>query len=139
MNDILFIEKTKHPDSTDLKNALGNSYKLWTELRFELEILYCPLIEEWKYYNSKSGWILKLLKKKRNLFFFKPCRNFFTINFTFGDKAVNHIQKSNLPDDIIDQLLTAQKYAEGRSLSVEVRSHNQVEQVLKLVDIKINN
>jgi hypothetical protein len=100
---------------------------------------YGGLIEEWKYYGLKSGWILKSLNKKRNLFFLIPCQKYFRIAFVFGDRAVAAIENSGLPATMIEEIKTAKKYAEGRGLRLEVRKRGDVEHVKKLVAIKVMN
>jgi len=71
----IFLDKSVKPTNEMLSGALGQSYKYWEEIKNSLENQYGPLIEEWKYYSATSGWTLKLLLKKRNLFFFAPCEN----------------------------------------------------------------
>ena len=97
------------------------------------------MVEEWKYYSPKSGWILKSLNKKRNLFFFTPCQKYFRISFVFGDKAVAAIEKSDLPAAMIEEIRKAKKYAEGRGLRLEARTSSDLEHVKKLLAIKVMN
>jgi len=95
--------------------------------------------EGWKYYGTKSGWTLKTLYKKRNLFFFTPFQGYFRIAFVFGDRAVAQILISDLPKAMIEEVKNAKKYAEGRGLRVEVKTHRDVESVKKLIAIKVMN
>ena len=122
-----------------LAEALGRTYLLWVEIKSHIRVEYGELIEEWKYYGLKSGWILKSLNKKRNLFFLIPCQKYFRIAFVFGDRAVAAIEKSGLPATMIEEIKTAKKYAEGRGLRLEVRKRGDVEHVKKLVAIKVMN
>jgi hypothetical protein len=120
--------------------VLGETYQHWTGLLDHLEQAYGPLTAEWKIYSRKSGWIRKTLVKKRNLFFFTPLDGCFRLGFVFGDRAVDAIEKSDLPDGIIkEELRNARKYAEGRGLAIVVRSSNDLETVKTLVDIKLKN
>ena len=134
-----FNDKLVKPDNKKLSETLGKTYEYWAEIITSLEEEHGELTEEWKYYGQKSGWILKLLRKKRNLFFFNPQKKFFVIGFVFGDKAVAEVEKSDLPIDMIDELRNARKYAEGRGLRVEIKKKDSVKHVLKLAGIKINN
>ncbi len=102
MSESIFGDKAIHPDDDRLVAALGESAAYWKDIKNYLREKYGELTEDWKYYNQKSGWILKTLKKKRNLFFLIPLEGSFKITFVFGDKAVTAIQRSHLPDDIID-------------------------------------
>ena len=135
----VFDDKAKKPTDQKLAKALGKSNRLWKEIKKNLKAEYGELIEEWKFYGQKSGWILKTLRKKRNLFFFIPLEGSFKVSFVFGDKAVAVVEESDLPEEIITSLKNARKYAEGRGLQIDVKGVADVEHIKKLVEIKVNN
>lgn len=134
-----FGDKTSKPDELMLHQALGNSFMLWMEIRDFLNSKFENSAEEWKFYNSKSGWLLKTLVKKRNLFFFVPKQGYFSLSFIFGDKAAAEIERSNLPQDIIESLKKAVKYMEGRGINLEIKTGEDVKVVQRLIEIKTNN
>ena len=135
----VFEDKDNRPDNKMLAKALGKSNRLWQEIKKQLKAEYGELIEEWKFYGQKSGWIFKTLRKKRNLFFFIPLKGLFQISFVFGEKAVAAVEKSDLPQELITELKNARKYAEGRGLRIDVKSSADIEHIKKLVEIKVNN
>jgi Protein of unknown function (DUF3788) len=135
----IFLDKSVKPTNEMLSGALGQSYKYWEEIKNTLENQYGPLIEEWKYYSASSGWTLKLLLKKRNLFFFAPCEKYFRLAFIFGDKAVSAVEKSDLPVKMVQELKSAKRYVEGRGLRLEIKKKTDVKNIITLVAIKINN
>ncbi|MHC4694790.1 MAG: DUF3788 family protein [Planctomycetota bacterium] len=134
-----FGDKGTKPTNQKLAKALGKSNHLWKEIKKNLKSEYGELTEEWKFYGQKSGWILKTLRKKRNLFFFIPLEGSFRISFVFGDKAVAVVEKSELPKGLIAELKNARKYAEGRGLNIDVKRSADVGHIKKLVEIKVNN
>jgi hypothetical protein len=138
MSSIL-IDRARTPDDEILSGVLGASFKNWTEIKTSITEQHGATREEWKYYGAKSGWVLKLLLKKRNLFFLIPDKKHFTIGFVFGDRAVEAIQKSRLPAAMIREVKDARRYAEGRGLRIDVRNRTPVSHVLKLVDIKVHS
>ena len=131
------MDKHIEPSDLLLRKTLGPSYHLWEELWVALRESHGELTEEWKYYNTKSGWVLKTYLKKRNLFFFKPGDGFFTTSFVFGDKAVEAVEESTLPEYLKSELRDARKYMEGRGLSIGVKSPAEAGYVRQLVDIKV--
>ena len=135
----VFEDKDSKPDDKMLAGALGKSNWLWQEIKKNLKTEYGELIEEWKFYGQKSGWILKTLRKKRNLFFFIPLKGSFQVSFVFGEKAVAKVEESSLPQELITELKNARKYAEGRGLQIDVKNSADVEHIKKLVEIKVNN
>ncbi len=139
MSASVFDDKATLPDDKMLAKALGKSNRLWLQIKKHLKAEYGELIEEWKFYGQKSGWILKTLRKKRNLFFFISLKGSFQVSFVFGEKAVAAVEKSDLPKELIIELKNARKYAEGRGLRIDVRNSADVEHIKKLVEIKVNN
>ena len=135
----VFGDKETKPTAQKLSSVLGESNGLWKEIKKHLKAEYGELTEDWKFYGQKSGWILKTLRKKRNLFFFVPLEGSFKVSFVFGDKAVAAAEQSDLPKDLVKTLKNARKYAEGRGLQIEVKGPSDVENVKKLVEIKVNN
>ena len=135
----IFIDKSHKPTEKDLSEKLAFTYKYWEEIKKSLSDEYGDLVEEWKYYGLKYGWTLKLFYKKRNLFFFSAYENYFLIGFIFGEKAVSAIKKSDLPKSIIEELMRAKKYVEGRGLRIEVKKRSDIKNIIKLVGFKINN
>ena len=139
MSVSVFDEREVKPDEKTLLKAIGKTAVHWKKIKSHLENEYGELIEEWKYYGQKTGWLLKTLKKKRNLFFCIPLKGSFQLTFVFGDKAVRAIEASDLPEAIKTELRNARKYAEGRGLRIDVKSAKDVKNIQKLVEIKVKN
>ncbi len=139
MSSSVFTDRSTEPTASQLADALGATASIWSELRNHLETACGPLVEEWKFYGTKSGWIMKTLRKKRNLFFLTPLDGYFRLSFVFGDRAVAAIEESDVSDVIKKELRNAKKYAEGRGLVLEVRTREDVEPVKTLTAIKVNN
>jgi hypothetical protein len=139
MSASVFDDKSVKPDNKTFLNAIGKTAKLWQKIKSNLENEYGELIEDWKYYGQKTGWLLKVLRKKRNLFFCIPLKGCFRIAFVFGEKAVSAVESSDLPEAIKVELKNARKYAEGRGIRIEVKSSKDVENIQKLVEIKVKN
>ncbi|MCB0284287.1 MAG: DUF3788 domain-containing protein [Calditrichae bacterium] len=135
----IFMDKMQQPSEEQFETTLGNSFFVWIQIKKHLSEQYGDLTEEWKYYNSKSGWIMKLFLKKRNLLFLTVQENSFTLSLVFGDKAVAVVEQSDLPAGIKERLSSARQYAEGRGISFDVIDDSQLEIIKKLLDIKVKN
>ena len=139
MSASVFDDKAVKPDEKALLKVIGKTGGHWQKIKSNLENEYGELIEDWKYYGQKTGWLLKVLRKKRNLFFCIPLKGSFRIAFVFGEKAVCAFESSDLPEAIKQELKNARKYAEGRGLRIDVKSAKDVKNIQKLVQIKVKN
>jgi hypothetical protein len=136
MDGSVFTDRTKPPDARALARTLGPRTALWRQIEAELRASLGDLVFEWKHYGNKSGWILKLFLKKRNLFFLTPGEGRFRVAFVFGEKAVAAIAAGGFPEPLVAELLAARKYAEGRGIRLEVESAADVRTVVALAGIK---
>lgn len=137
MSANVYNEKMVQPDEKMLSYDLGETKAYLDTIAGFIASEYGNFKPEWKFYNQNTGWILKMLTKKRNVLFVVPCEGFFRIAFTFGDKAANLILSSELPDTIKQLLLDARKHAEGRTIVIDVKSESDLENILKMIRIKL--
>jgi hypothetical protein len=134
-----FNDKQVIPDEAALASEIGETKEYLDRICRFIEEETGQLTLEWKHYGQKSGWTLKLLSKKRNLLFVGPESGYFRIAFVFGDRAVEAVLKSQLPETIKNELMNARKYAEGRGIRFEIRDESELESVMQLIRIKIEN
>lgn len=139
MSANLFMDRPAMPDEAALTLELGEAKKYFDHICLFIEDETGTLTREWKYYDQKSGWVLKLLSKKRNLLFVSPKSGYFILAFVFGNRAVEAVIRSQLPEDIKTELVNARKYAEGRSIRLEIRDDSLLESVKELIRIKLAN
>lgn len=139
METSVLTDRSKKPDNRRLNRAIGESGPCWKALKAYILKKHGEPIEEWKYYGPKAGWVLKVLLRKRNLFFLTPLKGYFRIAFVFGDRAASIVEKSNVPAAVKKDLKETRRYAEGRALRIEVKRQKHVPAVKKLIDIKISS
>ncbi|MDX1640077.1 MAG: DUF3788 family protein [Balneolaceae bacterium] len=132
-----FIEKELKPDEYLIQQKLKNTYPILHEIRKVVKDSVGETVEEWKYYGAKHGWVLKTFLKKRNLFFLIVYDGFFMISFIFGDKAVDKVLASEISEELKTELKAARKYAEGRGLPITVKDNSYIEDIRKLLNIKV--
>jgi len=139
MSEVIFNDKNKKPGNKILTDKIRKNFNYWEEIKKHVKEKYDNISEEWKFYGKNYGWQLKTFLKKRNLFFLIPYENFFNIVFVFGNKAVEEIEISKISKELIDKVVNAKKYAEGRGLLIEVKNKKYIADIKKLIEIKINN
>ena len=115
-----FDSKAITPNDDMLSGVLSESYELWTELRNHINGNYPNISEEWKFYGKSGGWWLKIKTKKRALIYLTPRDRHFRVRFGISEKMVPIIEASALPAEIIEAVLIATPYAEGRSVDIDI-------------------
>jgi len=135
----IFFDKAIVPHNNMVAEALEGTYSLWEELWNFVRESYPDVSGEWKYYSKAAGWTFPVKSKKRTLYYFIPKDGYFSISFVFGDKAVAVAEHAELPQKIIEDILSAKPYVEGRSVAVDVDSTDMLENIKKLLEIKYQN
>ena len=131
MAESIFGEKTIKPDDTALSAALKNSYALWTKM---LEL--SGGAGEWKFYSKAAGWSYQVKSGKRALFYMQPKDGFFRLTFVLGEHAVKAAASADLPAAVLDDLMRATAYVEGRSFAIDVGCDADIETAEKLLRLK---
>ncbi len=139
MSASIYGEKLAHPTDEMLTIDLGETRKYFDEIAGCIEYQYGHFRSEWKYYGQKIGWLLKMYHHDRNVLFVIPGKRYFRASFTFGAAAVAEVLDGELPDAIKDDLSRAKKYAEGRTIQVEVKSKADVSVILELIRVKLTH
>ena len=137
MSENIFKIKDEPPDEAGIKKIINEKYLLIDAIRQFIREDVGETNEEWKYYGVKTGWVLKTFLKKRNLFFIVIYKGYFRISFVFGDKAVSSILESDVSNETKKSLNEARKYAEGRGISFDIYNYEHLEDIRKLIKIKI--
>ena len=135
----IFNDKAVEPNEPMLKTALKESYPSYEMIKQYFEMNFGNITREWRYYGKKNGWLLKHLIGTKNILFLNPQSGNFKTTFTFGDNAVKEVLQSDVDPKIKEELSMAKKYAEGRVIQVSVGSKEDVEDILKLINFKINS
>lgn len=134
-----FAGRSDPPTEKTLAEALGPTLPLWKGLVADLrEALKIDLVE-WHSTSAKYGWSLRLQLKKRNIVYLGPRQGWFVAAFALGDRAVAVARKSDLPQEVIQNINTSKRYAEGTAVRIDVKTPADVEVVKILSKIKIEN
>lgn len=133
----VFEDKAIKPSHEDVATVLGETKALWDDIVDYIEKEYGQLAEEWRHYGKASGWTLLLKLKKRAILYLFPRSGYFVVQFVYGEKAIEKVLGSDLPDEIKVSIKAAPFYVEGRSFRVEVRCSSDVSWISKLIDVKM--
>jgi hypothetical protein len=120
-----FDNKAVMPSDRMVVDVLAESHSLWVELQNYVRENYPSIKGEWKHYGKSSGWVFKLLSKKRNLLFFIPQNGYFRLRFGISEKAAACIEVADLPNEIKEAVRVATPYMEGRSIDLDM-SPNEI-------------
>jgi len=139
MDTSIFMEKTVIPTEDELVRSLQGTYDLWHEISKYVHLCYPKAIDEWNYAGDKYGWGFRIKDSKRAIIYLGPRDGYFKVSMVFGQKATDAIMKSQVTEQVKEELMAARVYAEGRGIRIEIRNEDSIKDIKDLIDIKIAN
>lgn len=137
MDTSVFTNKAVVPGDGDLFVELKATYDLWNTIRNYVHTAYPGAVDEWNYSGQKFGWSFRIKDKKRVIVYLLPREGYFKTAFVFGQKATDAILDSTIDKQIREELQSAKVYAEGRGIRIDVRDSQVLEDVKRLIAIKL--
>jgi hypothetical protein len=134
-----FTDKSKQPDDTALRGALGKSHAAWTRLIELVEARIGPVAQVWGFTSASTGWGLRLKRGDRIIVYMTPRSGSFLVSLALGEKAAQAALASALPAPVLAAIEKAPRYAEGRGVRMEVRLVREAAPLALLAQIKNDN
>lgn len=134
MSNIVLTSDYDKPTDEIIKQILGNAtlYFDWLE-----KITKTKFKKEWKYYNSKTGWIYKIYDSKKSLCWIKILNNSFEAHFAFRYDERELILMERISPKIQEELSFVEKKMEGYLLCLAVSNNYEFEELRLLVEFLI--
>lgn len=140
MATLLLTDKAVKPTDEFIFQIIGDTELLWKQMLSYLYDHNKDISIVWKYSDCGKEWFCQGRKKKKSLFWIQIREmNNFSIGFPFGDKAEPAILQSDLPEDIKNDFMKATRFNTTRYIPVKVQDSSDLENVKKLIDLKIRN
>ncbi|MGC1392616.1 MAG: DUF3788 family protein [Bacteroidales bacterium] len=133
---MILSDKSVIPTDDYIFSIIGEKKIHWLRIMNFLSENYPDSSGSWNYYNDGKQWLYKYTWKKKTIFWSGILTDTFRITFYFGNKAETMIEYSDLPQIIKEDFRTAKKYGLIRPVSFIIRDKTDVDNVLKMIEIK---
>ena len=133
-------DKLLKPYDELIYSIIGDAELIWKQTFSYLLDNSKDILINWKYSDCGKYWVCITQKKKNTIFRLRILKkNSFSMAFPFGDKLEPIILQSELPDSIKRDFINAKKYNSTRYITIEVEDSKDIDNVKKLIEIKLNN
>jgi hypothetical protein len=123
--ELSFDRRETFPDEFELKRVLGETYSAYQEILKLTE----GHRREWKYYGTKFGWQLKVVRNGKALRYLTPLKSSFRLGFAVRDNERDTLLNSNLPAKAKQDLRLAKRYPEGYPVRLSVSRKSEMNPV----------
>ncbi len=134
-----FIGKNTRPSPGEIATALGSSVTAWSQFIDWMVNEQGVSTEEWQSSSIKHGWSLRLKVKGRTIVYLAPCNGCFRASFVLGSGAIEAARHSSLPQNVIQAIENAPRYAEGTGVQILIKGSRDLAPIRTLAQIKISN
>ena len=125
----LFTDKLCPPEDCAVEEVLGRLYPHYLVLRS----LCHDFMQEWRFPGKKYGWVLKVERKRKAVFWLTPLQNAYRIGFIVRLGEQEPLLEQIQPGVVRSALEHPTVYPEGLGFSLTVAESQVGEEVAKLV------
>jgi Protein of unknown function (DUF3788) len=133
----ILTDKLVIPNEKLIFSIIGKTSVFWLQIMSYAKDNYSDITELWRFYNDGKEWLFRLIQKKKTICWIRVLPGTFRLTFYFGDKAEAFIENSDLDVLIKQDFKTTKRYGKIRGISIKVANETDVENVKKLMDIKL--
>jgi len=136
MAPIILKDPDVQPTEELINSIIGDNSVYWQQIIKYLKDRSSDITEVWKFYNDGKCWLYRTLRKKKTIYWIGILNDTFRITFYLSDKAEVLIEESTLSDNIKEEFADT-KLTKFRAVTMEMRTAEDLENVLKLIDVKL--
>lgn len=127
-------DKNIEPIDENLRIVLGNSFSAYKTLVEKLSDFDAGL--EWRFYKD-GGWLAKVTRKKKTIFWGEPVVGCFTIGFHFNERNKQGVLELDIADELKQIFLnTPSNGSKQTTLKIDIYGESELPDVYRLIDYK---
>jgi hypothetical protein len=137
MEPIVLTDPNVKPTDELVWSYIGEYHIYWQQIIEYLYKNHVDITEEWRFYNDGKSWLYRTLRKKKTIYWIGILKDTFRISFWLGEKAEPVIEASSLSESVKEYYRDAKRYKIGRCISIIMSSPEDLDDVIKLIELKL--
>ena len=137
MAQSVLTDKNIFPKDEIIFSFIGKYREHWLSLFNALDSEHPEFTKEWRYYNDGKSWLMKVVHKKKTVFWLSVIEGTFRITAYFTDKAAGAIRASTLSAPLKEQFETGRSLGKLRPITITFKKKSDVEDARTLIALKL--
>ena len=129
-------DKFTQPREELIYKHIGDKELLWKQIMSYLHD-HDDITETWRYYKDGKSWLLRIMKKKKTICWIRILEDTFRVAFYFAVRLEPDIMKSDLSYKLKSDFENGKTFNKTREIYIDLQHADEVEEVKKLIDLKI--
>ncbi len=122
--------------SERIQAALGRTAGTWRTLFEKIRAEHPDITESWNYYNDGKSWLLKVVQKKKTMFWLLVEKGAFRITFYFATRLTEALLASEISAERKAAIKESAASGKLKGISIKFGPRNGIQDVLTLIDLK---
>ena len=137
MEKPILTNENQFPTDEVIFSIIGKTNSLWMTFFEFLKEQYPDFNPEWRYYKDGHSWLMKVVRKKKTVFWLSVIKDAFRITFYFSDKAEEDILSSGITNELKEHFKHGKHYGKIRGLTIVINDGKDIEYVKELIPIRM--
>ena len=137
MDPIVLTDPAVVPDEELVFERIGTKRLYWKQIAEHIYTHHKEITEAWQFYNDGKCWMFRYLKRKKAICWIGVLEDTFRVGFWLSDKARPLIEQSDLSEAVKESYHNARQTKIGCGFSIVVNESCDVENVLKMIELKL--
>jgi len=135
INTIELTNESIYPDDSILKNVLGNSYPIYTELvnMFSNNGMTC----EWRYYKDGKAWLCKVQKKNKIIVWMSAWKNYMQACIYFPERQIEGVLNLEISKETKNKIINTKNVGKSKPCILEIRKKESLDDISKIMNYKM--
>ncbi len=136
--DQLLTDPDREPTSAVLEEELGPRFRIYQKLVTTLESEEYGVLPGWRYYKDGGGWLCKMARKKKTVFWLSAWKTHLTCGFYFTAKTSQGIAGLEIERSIVDAFESAKPIGKLLPLTIDLKLNKQLGDLYQIVGYKLS-
>ncbi len=136
MADSYFNDPKSPPTEKSIQAALGRAAGTWRALFEKIHAEHPDLTESWNYYHDGKSWLLKVVQKKKTMFWLIVEKGSFRLTFYFAHRLTDQLLAGDLSAERKTAIKESAATGKLAGVSIKFGPRSGIGDVMALIDLK---
>jgi hypothetical protein len=129
MEERSFVDRARMPTDEAIKLALPKLYKYYKAI----DDWAADCVKEWKFYNRRYGWSLKVSWRKKPLYWLIVYKGYFHVGFSIGKEEKEDFLAMDLGEMTKRAIVSAKEFPDGFPIEFAIKDEKSFGEALVLL------
>jgi Protein of unknown function (DUF3788) len=138
MEPHVLTNKDQFPTEEIIFSHIGKSKIFWNAFFDYIHVNHPEFEEQWRFYNDGKSWLMKVVRKKKTIFWLSIIKSAFRVTFYFNDRAEAALMNCSISDELKAGFRNGRRFGKIRALTIIFNNKKDIDYAATLIGIKLS-